>query len=60
MPSLFQILSDKGENKEAMEQLKKALKLEPATKVRLYTGEHVCPIVTTCASLPGTACETQL
>lgn len=33
--NLFQLLSDKGEYKEAMEVLKKALKLEPATKVRL-------------------------
>lgn len=32
--NLFQLLSDKGEYKEAMEVLKKALKLEPATKVR--------------------------
>lgn len=35
LPNLFQLLSDKGEYKEAMEVLKKALKLEPATKVRL-------------------------
>lgn len=33
--NLFQLLSDMGEYKEAMEVLKKALKLEPATKVRL-------------------------
>lgn len=32
---IFQLLSDKGEYKEAMEVLKKALKLEPTTKVRL-------------------------
>lgn len=32
---IFQLLSDKGEYKEAMEALKKALKLEPTTKVRL-------------------------
>lgn len=36
--NLFQLLSDKGEYKEAMEVLKKALKLEPATKVRLCGG----------------------
>lgn len=33
-----QLLSDKGEYKEAMELLKKALKLEPTTKVRLRVG----------------------
>lgn len=32
---LLQLLSETGEYKEAMEVLKKALKLEPATKVRL-------------------------
>lgn len=32
---LLQLLSEMGEYKEAMEVLKKALKLEPATKVRL-------------------------
>lgn len=37
---LFQLLSDMGEYKEAMEVLKRALKLEPTTKVRLcgWTG----------------------
>lgn len=34
-----QLLSDKGDYKEAMEVLKKALKLEPTTKVRSqYVG----------------------
>lgn len=32
---LLQLLSETGEYREAMELLKKALKLEPATKVRL-------------------------
>lgn len=35
---ISQLLSDKGEYKEAMEVLKKALKLEPTTKVRLCGG----------------------
>lgn len=35
---ISQLLSDKGEYKEAMEVLKKALKLEPTTKVRLRGG----------------------
>lgn len=33
-----QLLSDKGEYEEAMELLKKALKLEPTTKVRERTA----------------------
>ena len=48
----MQLMSDKGEYQEAMETLKKALKLEPSTKVR-YTallGGHVCSLIT-CTSL---------
>lgn len=37
---LPQLLSESGEYKEAMELLKKALKLEPATKVRLCGVGH--------------------
>lgn len=45
-----QLLSDKGEYKEAMEVLKKALKLEPATKVRLGgPGRHPRHVYFKCA-----------
>ena len=45
-----QLLSDKGEYKEAMEVLKKALKLEPATKVRLGgPGRHPGHVYFKCA-----------
>ncbi len=39
----LQLLSDRGEYEEAMETLKKALKLEPSTKVRDVTlsPEHI-------------------
>lgn len=39
----LQLLSDKGDYEEAMETLKKALKLEPSTKVRDVTvsPEHI-------------------
>ncbi len=39
----LQLLSDRGEYEEAMETLKKALKLEPSTKVRGVTvsPEHI-------------------
>lgn len=40
---IFQLLSDRGEYKEAMEVLKKALKLEPTTKVRLCGASEAPP-----------------
>ena len=44
-PSPPQLLSEQGQYREAMDFLKKALKLEPATKVSLRpaTGRHPPP-----------------
>uniref|UniRef100_A0A672PKE3 Uncharacterized protein n=1 Tax=Sinocyclocheilus grahami TaxID=75366 RepID=A0A672PKE3_SINGR len=39
------LLSDKGEYEEAMENLKKALKLEPSTKVRGVTVSLFCAVL---------------
>lgn len=59
---ISQLLSDKGEYKEAMEVLKKALKLEPTTKVRLRGGSggaHCTYSKSTHQSLEQTPAEGQ-
>ncbi len=56
---LFQLLSDKGEYKEAMEVLKKALKLEPATKVRLCVRAGTKTLATFTPNLPVNPSHTE-